>query len=334
MIRVGIIGAGRITEAHLNALRELSGVFVTVAVCDPVFENAERYAKVFHDLHIYKDHFTMLKEEDIDLAVIATPNGLHYKLCKELIESGLNVLVEKPLALTYREAEEIVNLASLKNIFVGVVTQKRLLPLYKTLKSAIDNGKFGKIYLAHLSLKWSRPEEYFLSTWRGTREMDGGIIFNQAMHNIDILDYLLSIVEVFAYGGTFTHNIETEDNVVGVFKTKSGAVGSFDLTISLSDKNMGELIEVFGEKGRFLYGTGRYESLTTFPAFLNIQDNDILINNLPTIEGNLHKLVYSEVADAIENGGDSVINAKNVLHSILVAEAIMKSLQRHETIFI
>jgi len=332
MIKVGFIGAGRITTAHLNALKELKDTYLPVAVADPVEERAMHIAKDFGIPNAYNDYKDMLDKETLVLVAVAAPNGLHYKISKDVLENGINTLVEKPLALSYREAEELVNIADSKKLFLGVVLQKRLLPLYKNLKSALDGEKFGKIFLIHLSLRWSRSKEYFENSWRGTRDMDGGLIFNQAIHDIDILDHLFSIREIFAYGGTFVHQIETEDNIVGVFKTKSGAVGSFEFTISLNEKNMGEVIEVFGEKGRFIYGTGEYEKLTNIPEFLNLSDKDISISKEPTLNGTGHKFVYEEVAKAIKNGDESLISGKNVLQSMLVAEGILNSIKTNERI--
>lgn len=332
MIKVGFIGAGRITNAHLNALKNLKDKFLPLAVADPIEENATHITGEFGLSHTYKDYKDMLDKEKIDLVVIAAPNGLHYKISRDVLEKGINVLIEKPLALSYIEGKLLVDIANSKKVFLGVVLQKRLLPLYKNLKNAVDEEKFGKIFLVHLSLRWSRSKEYFANSWRGTREMDGGLIFNQAIHDIDILDYLFSISEIFAYGGTFVHQIETEDNVVAVFKTKNSAIGSFEFTISLNEKNMGEIIEIFGEKGRFIYGTGEYEKLTTIPPFLNLSEKDISFAKEPTINGTGHRLVYEEVAKAIKNRDDSPISGKNVLHSMLVAEGILKSIRTSKRI--
>jgi predicted dehydrogenase len=332
MIKVGFIGAGRITTAHLNALKELKDTYLPVAVADPMEDNARNIAKNFGIPNTYIDYREMLDRERLDIVVVAAPNGLHYKISRDVLERGVNVLVEKPLALSYKESKSLVDAAESKKLFIGVVLQKRLLPLYKNLKSAVCGEKFGKIFLIHLSLRWSRSKEYFANSWRGTRDMDGGLIFNQAIHDIDILDHLFSIREIFAYGGTFVHQIETEDNIVGVFKTKSSAIGSFEFTISLNEKNMGEIIEVFGEKGRFIYGTGDYEKLTNIPDFLNLSDKDISISKEPTLNGTGHKFVYEEVAKAIKNGDESPISGKNVLHSILVAEGILNSIKTNERI--
>jgi predicted dehydrogenase len=332
MIKVGFIGAGRITNAHLNALKELKEIFLPVAVADPVEENTKNIAKDFGIPNTYIDYKEMLDRERLDLVVVAAPNGLHYRISRDVLERGINVLVEKPLALSYKESKSLVDIADYKKLFLGVVLQKRLLPLYKNLKSALDEVKFGKIFLIHLSLRWSRSKEYFANSWRGTRDMDGGLIFNQAIHDIDILDHLFSIREIFAYGGTFVHQIETEDNIAGVFKTKSGAIGSFEFTISLNEKNMGEVIEVFGEKGRFIYGTGEYEKLTTIPDFLNLNNKDISISKEPTLNGTGHKFVYEEVAKAIKNADESLISGKNVLHSILVSEGILNSIITNERV--
>lgn len=332
MIKVGFIGAGRITTAHLNALKELKEIFLPVAVADPVEDNAKNIAKEFGIPNTYIDYKEMLDRERLDLVVVAAPNGLHYRISRDVLEKGINVLVEKPLALSYKESKSLVDTAESKKLFLGVVLQKRLLPLYKNLKSALDEVKFGKIFLVHLSLRWSRSKEYFANSWRGTRDMDGGLIFNQAIHDIDILDHLFSIREIFAYGGTFVHQIETEDNIAGVFKTKSGAIGSFEFTISLNEKNMGEVIEVFGEKSRFIYGTGEYEKLTTIPDFLNLSDNDILISKEPTLNGTGHRLVYEEVARAVKNGDESPISGKNILHSMKVAEGILNSIKTNERV--
>jgi UDP-N-acetyl-2-amino-2-deoxyglucuronate dehydrogenase len=334
MIKVGFIGAGRIATAHLNAIKELKYIFLPVAVTDPIDENATHIASEFGLLHTYRNYHDMLDKEKLDLAVVAAPNGLHYHISKNVLENGMNILVEKPLALSYREAEELVEIANSKKSFLGVVLQKRLLPLYKNLKLAIDEGRFGKIFLIHLSLRWSRSKSYFANSWRGTREMDGGLVFNQASHDIDILGYLFSISEIFAYGGTFIHKIETEDNVVGVFKTDAGTIGNFEFTISLNNKNMGEIIEVFGENGRFIYGTGEYENLTTIPPFLDLSEKDLSFAREPTLSGKAHKLVYREVSNAVNGSYNSVINGKNTLHSILIEEGILASMRSNEKVFL
>ena len=327
MIGVGIIGAGRIARAHLNALNELSDTYRVVSIGDIAIERAEALAKEYGIEAVYKDYRDMLAGEELDLVSVTLPNGLHYSTGKAVLNKGFNLLMEKPFTLKVEDTKELVRIAENKHLFAGVVLQKRLTPLYREIKRAIENGKFGKVFLSHLELKWNRPDTYFDNSWRGTESMDGGLIFNQAIHDIDLIDYFVGPVKtIFAYGGIFTHRIETEDTVVGVYKTENRGIGSFELTISVNEKNMGDVIEIFGEKEKLIVGHGEFERLNHFPPFLQDSEEMFAFDKNPTLSGKGHKLVYEEVARVLKGHGDSPIDARNVLHSSLVAEAMKKAI--------
>jgi len=329
VIKVGIVGCGRIAEAHLNALATIQDKFEVAAVFD-VDKNRAKNMSAKFGVNAKQDLGNLLNDSEINLVSVTVPDGLHYEIVKKALQSGKNVLVEKPIALSLNQTEELIQFANNNRLFFGVVLQKRLFSIFRKVKGIVDSGEIGRVFLVLFQQIWYRDDNYFLSSWHGKRAMDGGLILNQSIHNIDLLDWIAGPIErITAYGGKVARKkIETEDTVTSLFKF-SGGVGSIALTISAYPKNYGDLLEIFGDKGKIVIGTGSFSNLTSDEFKGEIEE---LKNS--TLSGYGHRLVYEEAYDKIVNGKNVDIDINNVYHSYRVAFGIRESIEKGKEVII
>ncbi len=329
MIKLGIIGCGRIAGAHINAIRSLKGKFDVVSLFDVNADKAEEFSKktgikVIHNLD------ELLSDNSIDLVSITVPDGFHYEMAKKALLAHKNVLLEKPIALNINEINDLLGFSSKEKLFLGVVLQKRLFKAFKEVKRMIRNEEIGHLFLTSFQQIWYRDEHYFENSWHGNKKIDGGLILNQSAHNIDLIDWISGpIGKVFAYGGAIVKkNIETEDTVSSVFKTKRG-IGNITLTISSYPSNYGELFEFIGDKGKIAIGTGAFEHLTSEKLLTYMPEL-----KRPTLSGYGHRLVYDEVYKALSGENIDSVSIKNTYHSFLVGLGIRKSLEENKEVII
>lgn len=329
MLRVGIIGCGRIAEAHLMALSALKDKFDVSYIYDLDKKRAEGLSKKF-GIRVKEDLEGVLNDAKLDLISVTVPDGFHYDIVKKALLSHKNVLVEKPIALSMIETNELIQIAKYENVFLGVVLQKRLFKIFKKVKEVVDSGKIGNLYLTNLQQIWYRDDNYFVTSWHGKKNMDGGLILNQSIHNIDLVNWISGpIKNVFAYGGQVArYDIETEETVSAVFKAEKG-IGNISMTISSYPKNFGDLFEFIGDKGRILIGTDAFGELTSKEFKDDLQEL-----KQPTLSGYGHRLVYNEVYDKIKIGKDTIIDANNTYHSFAVAFALRQSIEEKREVTI
>ena len=248
-LKFGIIGTG-IGKAHANALKKLADDAKLVAVADIVQERAVELANE-NDATAYADHHEMLAKADLDVVCVCTPSGLHGQQAIDVINSGRNVIVEKPMAIDLDTIEKMLELQTKKGVKLAVISQHRFDEATKQVKVAVDAGRFGKLALGDCQVKWYRSQEYYdRGGWRGTWAMDGGgSLMNQSIHSIDLLQWLMGPVDrVKAYMGALTHKIETEDTAVAVLQFKSGAIGVVEGTTSAYPSFVTR-VEICGSKG-------------------------------------------------------------------------------------
>jgi UDP-N-acetyl-2-amino-2-deoxyglucuronate dehydrogenase len=247
--RVALVGCGRISRNHFDAIAKVDGLSIS-AVCDVV----ERRAKDAGD-HLGVPWFTsyeaMLREAPADIVAIATPSGFHPAHGTLAARAGKHVVCEKPMAITLASADALVQACDAAKVQLFVVKQNRLNPPVQLLKRALDTGRFGKLYLANTTVRWTRPQEYYdLAPWRGTWEFDGGAIMNQASHYVDLLQWLVGPVEsVIAKTATLARRIEAEDTGIAVLRFRNGALGCIEVTMLTYPKNLEGSITILGEKG-------------------------------------------------------------------------------------
>jgi len=259
-------------------------------------------------------------------------------MCIDAAKAGKHVLVEKPMALNVEDAEEMIEACKENNVRLFVVKQNRFNPPIRLLKEAIAKGKFGKMVMAEARVLWSRPQSYYDdSEWHGQLEKDGGMLFTQASHHIDMLQWLMGdIVSVQAYTATRTHAIETEDTANIIMKFKSGALGSVVATNSVFPRNLEGSITILGEHGTAVIGGTAMDRINNW-SFLKSEAIDKTISNLKPnadIYGEGHKAVIEDIADCLLRGKKALVTGEEGIKSIRIIEAAYKSVMYEEEVLL
>lgn len=301
-IRLALVGCGRISRNHFEAIAKLDDVQL-VAVCDTV-ESRAREAGESHNVPWFVNYEQMLAQVQSDAVVIATPSGLHPQHGILAAKAGRHVISEKPMGISLAAADALVQACDDNDVHLFVVKQNRLNPPIQLLKRAIDRGRFGRIYMANCTVRWTRPQEYYdQAPWRGTWEFDGGAFMNQASHYVDLIQWLVGPVEsVMAKTATMARKIEAEDSGVAVLKFRSGAIGTIEVTMLTFPKNLEGSITILGEKGTVKIG-GTAVNKVEHWTFADYDDDDKLIEqantNPPTVYGFGHEAYYRNVVSVL-----------------------------------
>ncbi|HEX3016118.1 MAG TPA: Gfo/Idh/MocA family oxidoreductase, partial [Desulfobacteria bacterium] len=253
-MRFAIIGCGRIARKHAEAIMSLEQAEL-VAVCDIIPERAQAFAAKYGAKQ-YTDYTEMLKLADIDVVTVATPSDLHAPIGIAAAQAGKNVLVEKPMAMTLQTADALIAACKKAGVKLGVIHQNRFNKSIRLLRDALEAGRFGKLTHGQATVRWNRDDNYYAQApWRGTKLQDGGVLMNQSIHNIDLLQWMFGPVEsVFGYTATNLRKIEMEDVGAVVIKFKSGAIGMIEAASTIYPKNIEETLNVFGETGSVIVG--------------------------------------------------------------------------------
>jgi UDP-N-acetyl-2-amino-2-deoxyglucuronate dehydrogenase len=257
MVNFGIIGCGKIGIRHIDFLRNMDGIRI-IGVVD-VIEDRVKEAAFSCGARAFNDYKELLKNPDIDIVNICTPTGLHAQMSIDALNSGKHVLCEKPMCLTVKDADRMIEAAKNINKHLFVVKQNRHNLPITILKDVLDRGMFGKLYSVNCNVIWNRrPEYYKEESWRGTKELDGGALATQASHFIDMMQWIGGPVKsVFAKTDKFMHDIETEDTGTLLLEFDCGALGTMYYTNCAYNKNIEGSITVLGTKGSAKIG-GEY----------------------------------------------------------------------------
>ncbi len=254
-VRFAVIGCGRIAQNHFEAVKKHADRAEILAVCDT---DPAALARAVQKTGApgFASLTELLAKVQPDCVVLTTPSGLHPRQAMEVARAGYDVMTEKPMATRWQDGLAMVRACDEAGVHLFVVKQNRRNPTLQLLKQAVDEGRFGRIYMVSLNVFWSRPQEYYDSAaWRGTWEFDGGAFMNQASHYVDLLDWICGPVEsVMAYTGTLARNIEVEDTGAAVLKWRNGAIGSINVTMLTYPKNLEGSITILGEKGSIRVG--------------------------------------------------------------------------------
>lgn len=297
-VRVALVGCGRISRNHLEAIENVEGLELA-AVCDIVAERA-REAGTRYGVPAFESFDDMLASVRCDAVAVCTPSGLHPKHGIAAARAGKHVICEKPMAITLEDADALVRECDTAGVHLFVVKQNRLNPAIQLLKRAIDRERFGRIYLANTTVRWTRPQEYYdQAPWRGTWEFDGGAIMNQASHYVDLIQWLVGPVEsVVAKTATLARRIETEDTGIAVLKFRSGALGVIEVTMLTYPRNLEGSITILGEKGTVKVGGTAVNRIEHW-SFADYDDDDKRVEsaatNPPSVYGFGHEGYYRNV---------------------------------------
>lgn len=277
--RFAIVGCGNIAKKHVQAIQEYVGHAEVVAFCDVDFARAQELARR-NNAHAFSNIRDMMQgmQKDIDIVNVLTPSGLHTSNVLELVEYRKPLVVEKPIALRLDEADRIIRSCDTHGVKIFVVHQNRYnVPIVKA-HEALEQGRFGKLVMGTVRLRWKRDQAYYDSAdWRGTWAYDGGVFMNQASHHIDMLTWFMGDVEsVSAVGVTRLVDIECEDTGAAILRFTNGAIGVIEATTATRPKDLEGSISILGEKGSVVIGGFFMNELTTW-AFEDKQPIDDII---------------------------------------------------------
>lgn len=324
-----IIGCGRIAQRHAEQIVKHGNL---VAVCDIVVEKADEMAGQYGAKAYYSIDHLLAEMPDALVVCICTPNGLHANHAVKALKAGFDVLCEKPLCITVEDGKMMIKTAEQAGKKLFVVKQNRYNPPVAFLKELIANGKLGKIYSFQINCFWNRPPTYY-TYWKGSKELDGGTLFTQFSHFIDLLYWLLGdVASVKAIGGNFAHPaIEFEDTGAVVFKMQSGAIGSLNYTVNSFEKNMEGSFTVFAEKGTVKIG-GQYLNELEYCEVEGITQPDLPkgnpANGYGFYKGSMsnHDKVYENLILALKDDKHEFASAEEGLKTVEIIQKIYSNL--------
>lgn len=335
-MKYALIGCGRISTNHIKAA--VNNRLEIVAVCDIEPSHMETVLEK-HGLNTdksigrYTDYKNMIKDHsDIQLISIATESGIHAEIALYCIEKGINVIIEKPMAMSLDDADKIIKLAEEKHVKVSACHQNRFNIAVQKMRAALEAGRFGKLSHGSIHVRWNRNKDYYTQApWRGTWAQDGGALMNQCIHGIDLLRWTFGDEVEEVYGQTrqqFHHYLEAEDIGMAVVKFKNGAIATIEGTTNVYPKNLEETLYIFGETGTVKIGGTSTNNIDVWDFADETDadaDNKGLKEATSNVYGNGHTSLFADVIDAIENDRTPYVDAHAGRNALEMVLAIYKS---------
>lgn len=339
-MKYALIGCGRISPNHIEAAKNNKLDFV--AMCDIDQSKMAEKAAQFGLINVkqYLNYKDMIKFEKPDLVAIATESGKHAQIALDCINFGCNVIIEKPIALSIKDANAIIEAGKKNKVVVCANHQNRFNKSIQYIRRALEAGRFGKLLHGAAHIRWNRGENYYKQAlWRGTWAQDGGCLMNQCIHNIDLLRWMMGneIEEVVAYTDQLKHPyLEAEDLGLALVKFKNGAYGLIEGTVNIYPKNLEETLYIFGEKGTVKAGGISNNVIEEWSFFDNVDDSEYVKatygENPPNVYGFGHTPLYTDVIDAIVNQREPYITAEDGKRALELILAIYKSAAEHKPV--
>jgi len=330
MHKVALAGCGRISKNHIESLLKLreEGVAEIVACCDVISERAAEAAeKIGNGCKPYTDYTQMLKETDADLVTLCTPSGLHPYQAIEGAEAGKNILSEKPQGCSLEACDKAIDAAERAGVKYMVVKQNRFNPSVRLLRRAFEKGRFGKVYMILANVLWTRPQEYYdMAKWRGTYELDGGCLSNQASHYVDLVQWFGGdFVDVTSEYSTQKIKMEAEDTISVAIKFASGTIGNINATVLTYPRNLEGSITVIGERGTARVGGFALNKIEHW-EFADEDETDEEARRAdtapPSVYGFGHLPYYRHVFDVLDGKIEPLCTAREARKTV---EIIMRA---------
>lgn len=334
-MKYALIGCGRIATNHIKAA--VNNNLEIAAVCDIIPEKMEELLAK-HELQDdssikrYEDYKKMIEEVEPELVSIATESGIHAEIALYCIEKGVNLIIEKPMAMSIEDADKIIKLSEEKGVKVSACHQNRFNVAIQQLRKAMEAGRFGKLSHGSIHVRWNRNKGYYdQAPWRGTWAQDGGALMNQCIHGIDLLRWMMGDEIEEIYGVTrqqFHDYLETEDVGLAIIKFKNGAIGTIEGTTNVYPKNLEETLYIFGETGTVKIGGTSTNNIDVWD-FADETDDDNknkgLKEETSNVYGNGHTSLFADVLDAIKNDRKPYVDAIAGRNALEVVLSIYKS---------
>lgn len=338
-LKFAIIGCGRISYKHVEALVNNRKKAELVCTCDIIHEKAEKRKKEYInklgkdiEVKVYTDYKKMLDNEDIDIVTIATESGYHPQIAMYCMKKGKNAIVEKPMALSINDADDMIKCAKENNVKLCISHQNRFNPPIQKLRKAIDENRFGRLINGTARVLWNRNMSYYeQAPWRGTWKLDGGTLMNQCIHDIDLLQWMMGgeIDSVYAQCDTFLRDIEAEDFGAVIIRFRNGSIGIVEGSACVYPKNLEETLSVFGEKGAVCIGGLAVNKIETWRFQDNKDDEDEILKKQgedpDTVYGFGHIPLFNDMIDAVNNNREPLVNGEEGKKGMSIVLAAYKS---------
>lgn len=332
MIKFALLGCGRIAKRHAELLGtgQIAGAKM-VAVCDVQRDRAEAFGAKY-GVPAFQSIDEMLRDGRIDAVSVLTPSGMHADHAVAVANSGRHVIVEKPMALTLVDAQRMIEASDRAGVRLFVVKQNRFnVPVVKA-REALDAGRFGKLVLGTVRVRWCRDQSYYNNdSWRGTWAQDGGVLANQASHHVDMLGWFMGDVEsVHARAMTALVDIEAEDTAVATVKFRNGALGVIEATGATRPKDMEGSLSVLGSGGAVEIAGFAVNKIRTWQFGVTLaSDVEVMEKysvNPPNVYGFGHQAYYEHVVDCLANGAAPLVDGHHGRQSLELIMALYESI--------
>lgn len=334
-MKYALIGCGRISTNHIKAA--LNNQLEITAVCDILPEAMENLLSKHgleenEDIKRYTDYKEMIKQNELEFVSIATDSGKHAEIALYCISHGIHVIIEKPIAMSIMDADEIIRYSAEKHVKVSVCHQNRFNIAVQEMRGALERGRFGRLSHGSVHVRWNRNKEYYeQAPWRGKWASDGGALMNQCIHGIDLLRWMLGDEVEEVYGVTrqqFHDYLETEDIGMAVLKFKNGAVGTVEGTVNVYPQNLEETLYLFGEQGTVKLGGKATNNIDVW-KFADESEEDIGKQDIKEVAGNVygngHTSLFADMMDAVANDRTPYVDAAAGKNALEIVLAIYKS---------
>ncbi len=332
--KFALIGCGRVSENHLGALTSGQLPAELVAVCD-IDEAKARAKGEKYKLPFYTDYHEMLKAHpDVDVVNVATPTGYHANHVIDLAQHGKHIVVEKPMALRVSDCDRMIKACRKNHCRLFVVKQNRYKPAVVAARKALEEGRFGKLVMGTVRVRWRRTQEYYeQDDWHGTWALDGGVMSQQASHHLDLLQWFLGpIKDLHCRTATRLLDIEVEDTAVATFRFKNGALGAFEATVATRPQDLEGSLSLLGEKGSVVLG-GHAVNKVLYWGFNEPQPEDAEIQSrysqdVPNVYGRGHTPYLAHVLEALHHGRPGMVEGNEGKKNVQILTALYESAAR------
>lgn len=340
-MKYALIGCGRISYNHIAAA--LANNLEIIAICDIVEDNMLDKIVKFDlpsTVRQYTDYRVMLEEVKPELVAIATESGKHAAIALDCLDYGCNLIIEKPIALSLKDADAIIEKADRLGLKVCANHQNRFNKSIQKIREAVDKKRFGRMFYGTAHIRWHRDHEYYdRASWRGTWEQDGGALMNQCIHNIDLLRWMMGdeITEVVGMTDRLNHKyIEAEDMGIALVRFANGSYGIIEGTTDVYPKNLEETLYLFGEKGTVKAGGASVNKIEEW-IFSDMLDDPSTIKkeygeNPPNVYGYGHTPLYADMISAITENRAPYVDGRAGRRALELVLAIYKSASTGEVV--
>ena len=337
MLNFVIIGCGRIANKIIDGIISNSEKAKLVAVCDILEDKMQqiknRYiekSNVLDEVIEVSDYKKVLEKVKIDVAIISTESGYHEEIGLYFLENGVNIIIEKPIAMSIQGAQKLVDMAKEKNLKLAACHQNRFNYPIQLLKKAIKENRLGRIFNGMARILWTRDDNYYLQApWRGTWALDGGTLMNQCIHNIDLINWMMDdeIDTVYAQTSNYIRNIEAEDYGVILIRYKSGKIATIEGSAIVYPKNLEETLTITGEKGTVVIGGMAVNKINNWRVEGDNEQEYLSIDcgDPNSVYGYGHEALYKDFIEAIEENREPLVNGVAGLNAVKIILAAYKS---------